>query len=123
MRKDKKKPVIKQEFLTPTSVKGLCGVAVMDSRTDNGMDYVAEHPALANAIQIMKARAVPERREPTLREVTEDLLTALEGLVEQFHAYRNGWLGRDVWRTRVGLPGDLQRAEDTIAAAKKALGR
>jgi hypothetical protein len=39
---------------------------------------------------------------------------ALRDLVEQFHAYENGWLGENIWRYRIGLPDDLKRAESIL---------
>lgn len=39
---------------------------------------------------------------------------ALRELIEQFDAYRGGWLGPDAWRDRIGLP-------DALASARAAL--
>ena len=47
-----------------------------------------------------------------------DLLICCKNLVEQFHAYENGWLGDGAWRTRIGLPDDLRDAEAAINAAE-----
>ena len=44
-----------------------------------------------------------------------ELLAALKDLIEQFNAYRNGWLGS--WQDRIGLPGDMERAEVVVAKA------
>lgn len=33
-----------------------------------------------------------------------DLATALRDLIEQFDAYRGGWMGDGIWRDRIGLP-------------------
>jgi len=43
-------------------------------------------------------------------EECERLRGALARLVEQFNAYRAGWLGKDVWRDRIGLQDDLDAA-------------
>lgn len=43
-------------------------------------------------------------------EREEKLEQALRELVEQFHAYQNGWMGVGVWRTRIGLPAALEQA-------------
>ncbi len=45
-----------------------------------------------------------------LRAECERLRSALGRLVEQFNAYRAGWLGKDVWRDRIGLQDDLDAA-------------
>lgn len=46
------------------------------------------------------------------------LFKALRSLLEQFHAYQNGWLGEGLWRTRIGLPDDLAEAEDAVNEAR-----
>jgi len=43
---------------------------------------------------------------------------ALSDLVEQFDAYRNDWQGPDVWRDRIGLRGDLDRARAALGEKK-----
>jgi hypothetical protein len=71
----------------------------------------------------------PEAKPVTLpvgeprQRINEELLDSLVNLVEQFNAYRNGWLGKGVWRDRIGLPAEVQVATEVISKAKKALGR
>jgi hypothetical protein len=49
--------------------------------------------------------------------VIEGLKDALEGLLVQFEAYRKKeWLGKGVWRDRVGLPLDIKYSEDALTA-------
>lgn len=45
-----------------------------------------------------------------------ELLEALRELVEQFDAYRNGWMGS--WQDRVGLPRDMELAREAINKAE-----
>lgn len=54
-----------------------------------------------------------------LRQINNKLLEACKALVEQFHAYENGWLGNGIWRTRIGLPYDLKYAEAAIGEAEE----
>lgn len=70
----------------------------------------------------MIEQAVSKNQElDKLREINRELLESLRALVEQFHAYENGWLGEGVWRERIGLPLDLQRAEAVILKAEERL--
>jgi len=48
----------------------------------------------------------------SIRAECERLRSALGRLVEQFNAYRAGWLGKknNVWRDRIGLQDDLDAA-------------
>jgi hypothetical protein len=58
-----------------------------------GTEYINEETDIANA---------------NLMAAAPDLLKSLKDLVEQFHAYENGWLGEGVWRVRIGLPMELK---------------
>lgn len=44
------------------------------------------------------------------------MATALRNLIEQFDAYRGGWLGKEAWRDRVGLGADLESARAALMA-------
>lgn len=54
-------------------------------------------------------------------EVDNEMLEALEALVEQFGAYRRGWMGR--WQDRIMLTSDLDRAESVIRKAKSQMSK
>lgn len=64
------------------------------------------------------SRETPHEKDPEcinwqpipVTEREEKLEQALRELVEQFHAYQNGWMGVGVWRTRIGLPAALEQA-------------
>lgn len=40
-------------------------------------------------------------------------------LIEQIEAYRSGWLGRDVWRDRIGITQDLENAKEFLKASSQ----
>lgn len=58
-----------------------------------------------------QCKVFAEKFERILTESLEPVRQTLADLVDQFHAYENGWLGENVWRTRIGLPDALTRAE------------
>lgn len=66
-----------------------------------------------NDLDLVGLREDLETRERELRDTRE----ALRKLVEQFHAYENGWLdGKpENWRNRIGLQMDLQKAEALLS--------
>ena len=59
-----------------------------------------------------------ERAEiDNLRAINAELLEACKKLIEQFSAYRNGWLGND-WRDRIGLQDALNGGAAAILKAE-----
>lgn len=67
--------------------------------------------------------AQPERQwaDAYLIAAAPDLLEACKALCEQFRVYRNGWIGDGMWRDRIGLPWDIEKAEAAIAKAEASL--
>ncbi|MEY5097647.1 MAG: hypothetical protein RJA36_366 [Pseudomonadota bacterium] len=71
----------------------------------------AENDALQAEVERLRASERSAWNAAVVRdEECERLRGALGRLVEQFNAYRAGWLGKDVWRDRIGLQDDLDAA-------------
>lgn len=87
---------------------------VVDSQGENGMCTTVICDTGNNA----KTRTTENKANARLIAAAPELLETLHALVEQFHAYENGWMGEGIWRTRIGLPDDLKRAEAAIKKAK-----
>lgn len=76
-------------------------------------------PALAESVAAAVDLAIAEFEDQTAATAaTAEILSVTKDLLEQFGAYRNGWLGNGVWRDRIGLPDDIQRANLAIMKAE-----
>jgi hypothetical protein len=78
------------------------------------MKAQAEHDGLTFSENVLSGlKAVLDQQNQEFRNRS---IKSLEGLLEQFQAYRNGWLG--TWADRIGLQADLQMANSVVQQAK-----
>jgi hypothetical protein len=64
--------------------------------------------------QFFEKDSLRTKEHNLLVQENRQLREAMTELLEQFDAYRNGWMGS--WQDRVGLARDIERAKEAIEA-------